>query len=145
MASDYTWLFYALLSAIFAALVAIFGKAGLQGLDSTTATAVRAVVMAVFLIGVVIMLGKGNFVGEIAGNSNAMKFIVLSGIAGALSWLFYFLALQKGSVSQVVPIDRSSVVFALILAAVFLGEKITLQTAAGAALIVIGAILVALA
>ena len=145
MASDYTWLFYALLSAIFAALVAIFGKVGLQGLDSTTATAVRAVVMALFLIGVVIMLGKGNFVGEIAGNSNAMKFIVLSGVAGALSWLFYFLALQKGTVSQVVPVDRSSVVFALILAAVFLGEKITLQSAAGAALIVAGAILVALA
>ena len=145
MASDYTWLLYALLSAIFASLVAIFGKVGLQGLDSTTATAVRAVVMAVFLIGVVIMLGKGSFVAEIAGNSNAMKFIVLSGVAGALSWLFYFLALQKGSVSQVVPIDRSSVVFALVLAAVFLGEKITLQSAAGAALIVIGAILVALA
>jgi len=144
MASDYTWLFYALLSAIFAALVAIFGKVGLQGLDSTTATAVRAVVMAFFLIGVVIVLGKGNFVGEIAGNSNAMKFIILSGVAGALSWLFYFLALQKGTASQVVPIDRSSVVFALILAAVFLGEKITFQSAAGAAFIVIGAILVAL-
>jgi len=145
MASDYTWLFYALLSAIFAALVAIFGKVGLQGLDSTTATAVRAVVMALFLIGTVIMLGKGNFVGEITGNSNAMKFIVLSGVAGALSWLFYFLALQKGTITQVVPVDRSSVVFALILAAVFLGEKITLQSATGAALIVIGAILVALA
>ena len=144
MASDYTWLFYALLSAIFASLVAIFGKVGLQGLDSTTATAVRAVVMALFLIGIVIMLGKGNFVAEIAGNSTAMKFIVLSGVAGALSWLFYFLAIQKGTVSQVVPIDRSSVVFAIILAAVFLGEKITLQSAAGAALIVIGAILVAL-
>jgi transporter family protein len=145
MASDYTWLVYALLSAVFAALVAIFGKVGLQGLDSTTATAVRAVVMAVFLIGVVIALGKGNFVGEIAGNSNAMKFIILSGIAGALSWLFYFIALQKGSVAQVVPVDRSSVVFALILAAVFLSEKITLQSAAGAILIVLGAILVALA
>lgn len=145
MASDYTWLFYALLSAIFAALVAIFGKVGLQGLDSTTATAVRAVVMALFLVGIVILLGKGGFVGDIAGNSDAMKFIVLSGVAGALSWLFYFLALQKGSVSQVVPIDRSSVVFALILAAVFLGEKITLQSAAGAALIVAGAILVSLA
>ena len=144
MASDYTWLLYALLSAIFAALVAIFGKVGLQGLDSTTATAVRAVVMALFLVGIVLMLGKGNFVGEIAGNSNAMKFIILSGVAGALSWLFYFLAIQKGTVSQVVPIDRSSVVFAIILAAVFLGEKITLQSAAGAALIVIGAILVAL-
>jgi bacterial/archaeal transporter family protein len=144
MASDYTWLIYALLSAVFAALVAIFGKVGLQGLDSTTATAVRAVVMAIFLVAVVLVLGKGNLVGAIAGNSDAMKFIVLSGVAGALSWLFYFLALQKGTVSQVVPVDRSSVVFALLLAFMFLGEKLSLQSAAGAALIVIGAILVAL-
>ena len=145
MASDYTWLIYALLSAVFAALVAIFGKVGLQGLDSTTATAVRAVVMAIFLISVVLVLGKGSLISAIAGNSDAMKFIMLSGVAGALSWLFYFLALQKGTVSQVVPIDRSSVVFALLLSALFLGEKISLQSAAGAALIVIGAILVALA
>lgn len=145
MANDYSWLLFAILSAIFAALVAIFGKLGLQGIDSTTATAIRAVIMAVFLIGVVLVLGKVDAVTKIAGNSGAMQFIVLSGVAGALSWLFYFLALQNGTVAQVVPIDRSSVVFALILAAVFLGEKVTLQSALGAALIVIGAILVALA
>ncbi len=145
MASDYSWLLYALLSALFAALVAIFGKIGLQGMDSTTATMVRSVVMAVFLILVVVALGKTAGIEKVTGDSEAMKFIVLSGIAGALSWLFYFLALQKGTVNQVVPIDRSSVAFALILAVLFLGEKVTLQSAAGAALVVIGAILVALA
>ncbi|MCX6769397.1 MAG: EamA family transporter [Candidatus Micrarchaeota archaeon] len=145
MAPDYTWLMYAILSALFAALVAIFGKVGLQGVDSTTATAVRSVIMAVFLIGVVIALGKTAGIEKVVGNSDAMKFIVLSGVAGALSWLFYFFALQSGKVSQVVPIDRSSVVFALVLAVLFLGEKITLQSAAGAVLIVVGAILVALA
>jgi len=145
MADDYSWLIFALLSAVFAALVAIFGKIGLQGLDSTTATAIRAVIMAVFLVGVVVVLGKAEGIAKIAGNSTAMQFIVLSGVAGALSWLFYFLALQKGTVAQVVPIDRSSVVFALILAVVFLGEKVSLQSALGAALIVVGAILVALA
>jgi len=145
MANNYSWLLYAILSALFAALVAIFGKVGLQGIDSTTATAVRSVIMALFLIGVVIALGKTAGIEKVVGNSEAMKFIILSGVAGALSWLFYFLALQKGTVSQVVPVDRSSVAFALVLAVLFLGEKVTLQSAAGAALIVIGAILVALA
>jgi transporter family protein len=145
MASDHSWFVFALLSAVFAALVAIFGKVGLQGMDSTTATMVRSVVMALFLIGVVVALGKTGGIEKITGDSEAMKWIVLSGVAGALSWLFYFLALQKGTVAQVVPVDRSSVAFALILAVLFLGEKVSLQSALGAALVVIGAILVALA
>jgi transporter family protein len=83
--------------------------------------------MAVFLLMVVIALGKIQGVAEIASNEGALKFIILSGVAGALSWLFYFLALQSGSVSQVAPIDGLSVVFALILAALFLGEKAPLH------------------
>lgn len=144
MDSGNMWLVYALLSAVFAALVAIFGKIGLQGIDSTTATAIRSVIMTVFLIGVVLAFGKTAELAPIFSDNNAIKFIALSGIAGAASWLFYFLALQSAKVAQVVPIDRMSVVFALVLAVIFLGEKVTLQVIAGSALIVAGAILVAI-
>lgn len=141
---DYMWLLFALLSAIFAALVAIFGKIGLQGIDTNTATAIRAVIMALFLIGVILVQGKFKDIAPILQNSKALLFIVLSGIAGALSWLFYFVAIKMGEVSKVVPIDRLSVVFALILALIFLGEHISLKVGIGAALITAGAILIAL-
>ncbi|MDC9594729.1 EamA family transporter, partial [Xenorhabdus sp. IM139775] len=139
-----TWLIYALLSALTAALVAIFGKIGLQNLDANTATAIRAVIMALFLVGVVIVQGKLNLISEIMANRRALLFILLSGIAGALSWLFYFLAIKHGKVSQVAPIDKLSVVFAVILAVILFGEKISLIAAAGVALITIGALMVAL-
>jgi len=138
------WLAFALLSAFTAALVAIFGKIGLQGIDTNTATAVRAVIMALFLIGVIVTQGKLNNVGSIIANHKALVFIALSGIAGALSWLFYFIALKGAKVSQIVPIDRLSVVFALVLAFLFLGEKISIKAGIGAALMVAGGILVAL-
>lgn len=133
---------YALLSAIFAALVAVLGKIGLQSLDSTLATTVRSVVMALFLVIVSLSLGKFSFLS--AFDNKAILFIVLSGIAGALSWLFYFLAIKAGTVSGVVAIDRTSVAFAFLLAVMFLGEAFTWQKAIGAALVVAGAILVAL-
>ncbi|MDC9580136.1 EamA family transporter [Xenorhabdus sp. PR6a] len=139
-----TWLIYALLSALTAALAAIFGKIGLQNLDANTATAIRAVIMALFLVGVVIVQGKLNLISEIMANRKALLFILLSGIAGALSWLFYFLAIKHGKVSQVAPIDKLSVVFAVILAVILFGEKISLIAAAGVALITIGALMVAL-
>ena len=142
--TDYLWLFFALLSAITASLVAIFGKIGLQGIDSNTATAVRSIIMALFLVGVVIAQGKLSHIQTILGNSKALLFIVLSGIAGAVSWIFYFLALKVGKVSQVAPIDRLSMVFAIVLAAIFLGEKISVRTGIGAAIMVAGAILVTL-
>lgn len=138
-----SWLVFAFLSAIFAALVAIFGKIGLEGIDSTTATAVRAVIMAVFLAGIVIYQGKIENLPSILSNNKALLFIALSGIAGALSWLFYFFALQNGKVSQIVPIDRLSVVFAIVFAFLILGEKVTLNAAIGAILIVVGAIIIA--
>ncbi|HDL8004154.1 TPA: EamA family transporter, partial [Yersinia enterocolitica] len=121
-----TWLIYALLSALFASLVAIFGKIGLQHLDANTATAVRAVVMALFLVGVVVVQGKFNLVGTVLADKKSLLFVVLSGVAGALSWLFYFLAIKNGNVSQVAPIDKLSVVFAVILAFILFGEKISL-------------------
>ena len=137
-----SWIFYAIGSAVFASLVAIFSKIGLKGIDSTMATTVRAVVMALFLVIVSLSLRKFSGLESIMGKS--LVFIILSGIAGALSWLFYFFAIKQGSVSGVVAIDRTSVVFALILAALFLGEAFTIKTALGGALILGGALLVAL-
>lgn len=139
-----SWLVYALLSALCAAGVALFGKIGLQNLDANTATAVRAVIMALFLVGVVVAQGKTSLMAEVIANKKALTFIVLSGIAGALSWLFYFMALKNGNVAQVAPIDKLSVVFAVILAAILLGEKISLLGGIGVALISAGALLVAL-
>ncbi|HZG76299.1 MAG TPA: EamA family transporter [Paenibacillus sp.] len=138
------WLIYALLSAVTAALVAILGKIGLEQLDANAATAIRAVIMAVFLIGVVAAQSKWSAVFDIFHQRRALTFIALSGAAGAASWLFYFLALKTGSVSQVAPIDKLSVVFAVVLAFVFLGERVSWTNGVGVALIAGGAILVAL-
>ncbi len=141
---EYLWLIFALLSAVSAAAVAIFGKMGLQGVDPNTATAIRAVVMALFLVTVVLIQNRFVNLSSILENKKAIFYIVLGGVAGALSWLFYFIALKVGKVQQVAPIDRLSVVFAIILAFLFLGEKITLKVGIGAALIAVGAILIAL-
>lgn len=125
-------------------MVAVFGKMGLQHLDANTATAIRAVIMALFLVGVVVVQGKLNLISEIIENRKALFFIALSGIAGALSWLFYFMAIKNGQVSQVAPIDKLSVVFAVIFAVILFGEKISLIAAGGVALITVGALMVAL-
>jgi len=141
---DYFWIIYALLSALAASLVAIFGKIGLQGIDTNTATTIRAVIMAFFLIGLILIQGKLHDIKPILLNSKALLYIVFSGIAGALSWLFYFIALKNAKVSQIVPLDRMSIVFALLLAFFILGEKISLKAGIGAAFIVVGGILIAL-
>lgn len=141
---EYLWIIFALLSALCAAGVAIFGKLGLQGIDPNTATAIRAVVMAIFLVTVVLIQNRFANFSSIMANRSAVFYIILGGIAGALSWLFYFIALKIGKVQQVAPIDRLSVVFAIILAFLFLGEKITLKVGIGAALLTAGAILIAL-
>jgi transporter family protein len=138
------WLVYALLSAATAALVAIFGKIGLQHLDANTATAIRAMVMALFLVGVVVVQGKLNLIGTVLADKKALLFILLSGIAGALSWLFYFMAIKSGDVSRVAPIDKLSVVFAVILAVILFGEKLSLIAGIGVVLISCGALMVAL-
>jgi transporter family protein len=137
------WLVYALLSALFAALVAILAKIGIQGIDSTVATAVRATIIAVFMVGVVTI--QGTFRDIAAIPRGPLLFIFLSGVAGALSWLFYFQALQVGKVSQVAPIDRLSIVFAIVLAAIFLGEKVNTQLVIGVVLMVLGAVVIAIA
>jgi len=134
-----TWIFFALLSAAFAALVAIFGKIGVQHIDSTLATTVRAVIMAVFLTTAALLLGKGKLLTTI--DNKALLFIALSGITGALSWLAYFVALRTGPATGVAALDRLSVVFVLVFAAMFLAEQLTWKTGLGAVLIVAGAVL----
>ena len=140
---DYLWLFYAGLSAVAAALVSIFGKIGLQGLDANTATTVRSVVMALFLIGVMIIQRNFSHLGEVLSNRRALLYIILSGTAGALSWVFYFVALKYGRVSQVAPVDKLSVVLAAVLAVVFLGESLSPLGLSGILLITAGVVCVA--
>jgi transporter family protein len=135
------WFILATLSALFAALVSIFAKIGLQGVDSTVATAVRAIVMMLSIVIFVISIGKGPQLAQFT--SKDMGFIVLSGIAGALSWLFYFAALKLADASKVAPVDRASVLIVMVVAALFLGEKITLKTATAGILIFIGLLLFA--
>lgn len=138
------WIIYAFLSAITASLVAIFGKLGLKNVDSTLATTIRAIIMALFLISVSLALKKFQGFSLSSLSSKDWLLIVLAGIAGALSWLFYFFALKIGPASQVAVIDRLSLVFVILLAALFLGESLTLKVVLGAILMVIGAILIVL-
>ncbi|BFH71411.1 membrane protein [Paenibacillus dendritiformis] len=139
-----SWLWFALLSAVMAALVSLFGKLGMKNVDPDTATAVRAVIMAVFLLGVLAIQGKLTQVGEILANRKALLYIVLSGVAGALSWLFYFIAIQKGEVSKAAPVDKLSVVLAVGLAFLFLGERLSLVASLGVLLITVGVIMTAI-
>ncbi len=137
-----TWILYALLSAATAALVAIFGKIGISHIDSTLATTVRAIVMAGFLVLAATVLGKWKMAGMI--DRHALTFIVLSGLAGATSWFFYFLALKSGPAPGVAAIDRLSVVFVLILAVLTLGDHLSWKSGLGAVLLTSGAILMAI-
>ncbi len=137
-----SWILYAILSAVFASLVSIFGKVGLKNVDSTLATTVRSVIMAGFLVLTSLALGKYKALSTIDGKT--LLFIGLSGIAGATSWLFYFFSLKHGPTGGVAALDRLSIVFVVILAALFLGEGITWKTGVGSALIFSGAILFAL-
>ncbi len=130
------WWIYALLSALFAALTAIFAKIGIKGVDTDLATAIRTVVILVLAWG--IALFKGSTVTIPTLTKQNLIFLSLSGVATGLSWIFYFKALQLGKVSQVAPVDKMSVVFAMLLAVIFLGEPFTLKTAIGAGLIVAG-------
>jgi len=134
-----TWMLLALVGAVFAALVAVLGKIGLQGVDTTVATTVRAVIMAGFLVVVSLGLGKINLASLPHGR--ALLFITLSGIAGALSWLAMFSALKIGPAPGVSAIDRTSVVFVLLLSLLFLGTQFSWKALFGAALITIGAVL----
>ena len=134
-----TWIFLALLGAVFAALVAILGKIGLQGIDTTLATTVRAAIMAIFLV--LVSLGLGKLEWSAMPHGRPLLFIALSGIAGALSWLAMFSALKLGPAPGVSALDRTSVVFVLILSVLFLGTQLTWKATLGAAMIAAGAML----
>ncbi len=136
------WFVLAVLSALFAALDPIFAKIGLAEVDSNVATATRAIVMAILIVVFVLSIGKGGQLTQLT--SRDMGFIILSGVAGALSWLCYFAALKLADVSKVAPIDRASLIIAIVLAALVLGEKITLIKALAAVLIFAGILLLAI-
>ena len=137
------WFFFALLSAIFAAATAILAKIGIKDVNSNLATAIRTVVILVFAWGIVFYQGLHK---QIPGLSTAaVIFLVLSAVTTGLSWLFYFRALQLGQASRVAPIDRLSLVFTIVLAVIFLKEKVNLLVILGALLMSGGAVLVTLA
>ncbi len=130
------WVVYALLSAVFAALTAIFAKVGIDGVDSNLATAIRTVVILVLAWCIAFFSGATDKISHLTKHN--WLFLVLSGIATGLSWVFYFKALQMGDVSKVAPIDKLSLALTIILAFVFLKEPLTLKTILGAGLIVAG-------
>jgi len=136
------WLVYALLSALAASFVAIFGKIGMKEVDSNLATTVRSIVMTTFLLAVCSFMGLWSRLSALSPRPILM--IILSGLAGALSWLFYFRAIQLGSVSQVAPIDKLSMPLAVLLAVLLLQERPSGMNWLGIALIAGGAYLAAL-
>lgn len=135
------WVLYALLSALFASLVAVFAKIGMEGVDSDLGTAIRTTVVLFLVWG--IALFRGLVPGIQGLTRHNWLFLILSGVATGLSWLFYFKALQLGPVSRVAPIDKLSVALAVVLAAVFLKEPLTAKTIIGAGLIVAGTVVLA--
>ena len=136
------WMVYAAGSAVAAALVAIFGKIGLKEVDPTQATIIRAIFMAGILIVVGFLFRKfeGLTISSLSGK--AWLFIILSAAAGALSWLLYFIALREGPASAVAIIDKFSVVFVVLFAALFLSESLTIRSVLGLILTVIGSLLI---
>ncbi|RYF85146.1 MAG: EamA family transporter [Chitinophagaceae bacterium] len=136
------WWTYALLSALFAALTAIFAKVGIKGVNTDLATAIRTVVILV--IAWTIAFFRGGTATISALSKQNLIFLVLSGVATGLSWVFYFKALQLGKVSQVAPVDKLSVALAIVLSVLFLGEALTWKTAIGAGLIIAGTLVLIL-
>jgi len=137
-----SWQLYAFISALFAALTAIFAKIGIKGVDSNLATAIRTIVILIFAWSIVLFQGTTSSLGSLS--SYTLLFLILSGITTGISWLFYFRALQLGTASQVAPIDKLSMVLTIILAVLILKEKLSLLTIIGTILMSVGAICIAL-
>ncbi len=136
------WFVFALLSAVFAALTSILAKIGINGVNSNLATAIRTVVVVLLAWGMVFLTHAQRGLGSI--DRKSWIFLILSGLATGASWLCYYRALQLGSVSKVVPIDKLSVIFTLVLAFVFLHEQFTAKSILGCILIGAGTLLMAL-
>ena len=132
------WKYYAVLSAVFAAITAILAKVGLKGISGNTATAVRTVVILFMAWGIVLISGQIKEIRELS--SKNIIFLALSGIATGLSWICYFKALETGDVSKVAPIDKLSIVIAMLLAFILLKEPAEPKVILGGVLITIGAI-----
>src|SRR5579872_472859 len=135
------WIFWAVLSALFAGLTAVLAKIGVKDVDSNLATAVRTVVVLLFTWGIALATSPMTSLWTISRHT--LLFLTLSGLATGLSWLCYFRALQLGPASRVAPVDKLSVVFAILLAALVLHEKLTWQHWLGGSLILLGAIILA--
>lgn len=133
------WFVFALLSALFAALVAILAKIGIDGVNSNLATAIRTMVVLVMAWGIVFVSGVYKQLPEVSERN--WWFLIASGIATGASWLCYFKALQLGEVSKVVSVDKFSIVLTVILAAIFLNETFSIKTLAGCVLITVGTLL----
>lgn len=136
------WWIYALLSALFAALTAIFAKVGVTNVNSNVATAIRTIIILIMAWGIVFARGENKLLPDVSKHN--LLFLCISGLATGLSWIFYFKALQVGKVSQVAPVDKLSVALTLLLSFIFLKEVITLKTAIGAALIIAGTLVMIL-
>jgi bacterial/archaeal transporter family protein len=136
-----SWIFWALLSAIFAAATAILAKSGVESLDPDVATFARTIIVLLVLGGIIVV--NGQVFKTHQWSVRGLTFITLSGIATALSWLFYFRALKLGDVSRVAPIDKLSVVFVAVFSLTFLGEHLKPTSWMGIVLIALGAILIA--
>src|SRR5580693_6437388 len=137
------WIFWALLSALFAAATAVLAKVGVAHVDSNLATAIRTTVVLVFAWAIAIGLGKHGEIRQVDGR--AWLFLTLSGLATGLSWLCYFRALQLGPASRVAPLDKLSVVLVMVFAVLFLGEKLSPAALVGGGLIAAGAVVMVLA
>ena len=136
------WLFFAVLSSVFAALTSILAKVGIDGVNSNLATAIRTVVVLIMAWGMVFLTNAQFGIADIGKKS--WLFLILSGLATGASWLCYYRALQMGEASKVVPIDKLSVVITLVMAFVFLHEKFTAKSVAGCVLIGAGTLLMVL-
>ena len=135
------WFVFAVGSAVFAALTSILAKIGIEGVDSTLATAIRTVVVVVMAWGMVFLTNAGNGLSGIGRKS--WLFLILSGLATGASWLCYYKALKMGEASKVVPVDKLSVILTLVLAFVFLHEEFTVKSLIGCVLIGAGTLLMA--
>jgi len=136
-----SWTFWAILSAVFAALTAIFAKVGISGINSDFATLLRTVVVLISLALILYATGQYQSLGSISPRSYA--FLVLSGLATGASWICYFRALQLGQASQVAPVDKLSVVLVAVLGVTLLGERLHLRQWAGISLITLGVVMLA--
>ena len=132
------WKIYALLSALFAALTAIFAKVGVKDINSDLATAIRTTVILMLTWGIVIFVSHINAMKDVSRST--WLFLIISGLSTGLSWLFYFKAIQLGNVSRVAPIDKLSVVITMLLAFLFLHEQPSFKVILGALLIAAGSI-----